>query len=121
MDKEVSSAKVGGGLCQWTPTQSTFVLTFLSNIIAEGTKTTIGFKKVHLNACAKALNDHSKLTRTGDQVANHLKTWKKKYTRIKYLKNLSAALWDENEFIVSLDHEHYKEHMAVRILLSLCI
>jgi hypothetical protein len=26
---------------------------------------------------------------------------------------LSAALWDENEFIVSLDHEHYKEHMAV--------
>jgi hypothetical protein len=81
MDKEVSSAKVGGGLCQWTPTQSTFVLTFLSNIIAEGTKTTIGFKKVHLNACAKALNDHS--------------------------------LWDENEFIVSLDHEHYKEHMVV--------
>jgi hypothetical protein len=88
------------------------VLTFLSNIIAEGTKTSIGFKKVHLNACAKALNDHFKLTRTGDQVANHLKTWKK-YTRIKYLKNLSVALWDENEFIVSLDHEHYKEHMVV--------
>jgi hypothetical protein len=112
MDKKVSSAKVGGGLCQWTPTQSTCVLTFLSNIVAEGTKTSTGFNKVHLNACAKALNDHFKLTRTGDQVANHLKTWKK-YTRNKYFNNLSVALWDENEFIVSLDHEHYKEHMAV--------
>jgi hypothetical protein len=85
MDKEVSSAKVGGRLCQWTPTQSTFVLTFLSNIVDEGTKTTTGFKKVHINACAKALNDHFKLMRTDDQVANHLKTWKK-YTRINYLR-----------------------------------
>jgi hypothetical protein len=107
MDKEVSSVKVGGGLCQWTPTKSAFVLTFLSNIVAEGTKASTGFKKIHLNACAKALNDHFKLMRTGDQVANQLKTWKK-YTRIKYLKNLSNALWDENEFIVSLNHEHYK-------------
>jgi hypothetical protein len=113
MDKEVSTAKVGGGLCQWTPTQSTFVLTFLSNIVAEGTKTSTDFKKVHLNACVKTLNDHFKIMRTSDQVANHLNTWKKKYTRINYLKNLSAALWDENEFIVSLDHEHYEVHMAV--------
>ena len=55
MDKETSGAKAGGGLCQWTPTQSTFVLTFLSNIVADGTKTSTGFKKVHLNACAKVL------------------------------------------------------------------
>jgi hypothetical protein len=113
MDTEASGAKAGGGLCQWTPTQSTFVLTFLTNIVADGTKTSTGFKKIHLNACAKALNDHFKLTRTGDQVSNHLKIWKKKYTRINYLKNLSAALWDEDEFIVSLDHDHYKERMAV--------
>ncbi|PUZ45973.1 hypothetical protein GQ55_7G006100 [Panicum hallii var. hallii] len=112
MDMEASGAKAGGGLCQWTPTQSTFVLTFLNNVVADGTKTSTGFKKVHLNACAKALNDHFKLTRTGDQVSNHLKTWKKKYTRINYLKNLSAALWYEDEFIVSLDHDHYKGYMA---------
>ncbi|PAN24276.1 hypothetical protein PAHAL_4G146200 [Panicum hallii] len=112
MDTEASGAKAASGLCQWTPTQSTFVLTFLSNIVADGTKTSTGFKKVHLNACAKALNDHFKLTRTGDQVSNHLKIWKKMYARINYLKNLSAPLWDEDEFIVSLDHDHYKGHMA---------
>lgn len=98
------------------------MLTFLSNIVAEGTKISTGFKKVHLNACAQALNDHFKLTRIGDQVANHLKTWKKKYTRIKYLKNLSVALWDENEFIVSLDHEHYKVHMMdpkIRLMMNI--
>jgi hypothetical protein len=89
------------------------VLTFLINIVAEGTKTSIGFKKVHLNACAKTLNDHFKIMGTCDQVANHLKTWNKKYTRINYLKNLSVALWDENEFIVSLDYEHYEVDMAV--------
>ena len=77
MDKEASSTKAGGGLRQWTPTQATFMLTFFSNIVVDGTKISTGFKKVHLNACAKALNDHFKLTRTDDQVANHLKTWKK--------------------------------------------
>jgi hypothetical protein len=80
-------------------------------IVTDGIKTSTGFKKVHLNACAKALNNNFKLTKTSDQVANHLKTWKK-YITINYLKNLTAALWNENEFIVSQDHEHYKGHMA---------
>ena len=112
MDKEASSTKDGGGLRQWTPTQATFMLTFFSNIVVDGTKISTGFKKVHLDACAKALNDHFKVIRTGDPVANHLMTWKK-YIRISYLKNLSAALWDENEFIASLDYKHCKEHMSV--------
>ena len=106
-----------GGQTVWTPTQSSFVQTYLANIVADGTKTSTGFKKVHLNACAKALNDHFKLSRTGDHIANHLKTVKKKYTRINQLRNLSAALWDENMFIITLDHEHYTNHMEVLIVI----
>ena len=74
-------------VCQWTPTQSSFMLSFLFNIVADGTRTSSGFKTVHLNSCAKALNDYFKLNRTGDQI--------------------------EDNFIITLDHEHYTGHVAV--------
>jgi hypothetical protein len=77
MDKEANGAKIGGGKTQWTSTQSSYVLTFLANLVVDGTKTYIGFRKPQLNSCAKALNDYFKLNRTGEQIANHLKTWKK--------------------------------------------
>jgi hypothetical protein len=48
-------AKTGGGQTQWTLTQSTFMHTFLVNLVVDGTKTSTGFRKVHLNMCAKAL------------------------------------------------------------------
>jgi len=92
MEAEGSGSKVVGGVCQWTPTQSSSMLTFLSNIVANGTRTSSGFKKVHLNSCAKTLNEYFKLSRTGDQIANHLKTWKKKYVKINQLRKLSAAI-----------------------------
>jgi hypothetical protein len=69
--------KSGGGNIQWTTSQSSFVQTYLANLVFEGKKASTGFKKVHLNLCAKALNDHFKITRTADQIANHLKTLKK--------------------------------------------
>jgi hypothetical protein len=75
-------AKTGGRQTQWTLTQSTFMHTFLVKLVADGTKTSTGFKKVHLNMCAKALNDHFKLNRSSDQIVNHLKTLRKKYSRI---------------------------------------
>jgi hypothetical protein len=65
---------------------------FLDNLVADGTKTSTGFKKVHLNMCAKAFNDHFKLNRSSDQIANHLKTLRKKHSRINQLRNLSVAL-----------------------------
>ncbi|KAJ1287435.1 hypothetical protein BS78_02G009400 [Paspalum vaginatum] len=109
---EVEASGVKAGQCQWTPTQSQYMLTFLANIVANGTRTSTGFKRVHLNACAKALNEHFKLSRTADHITNHLKTWRRKYNKINQLRNLSAALWDEDNFIISLDHEPYTEYVA---------
>ena len=93
---------------------STFMLTSLFNVIANGTKISFGFRKVHLNACAKALNERFKLNRTGDQIANHLRTWKRKYAKINRLRKVSGALWDEDNFIISLDHEHYTDYIQVK-------
>jgi hypothetical protein len=107
-------AKTGRGQTQWTLTQSTFMHTFLANLVADGTKTSTGFKKVHLNMYAKALNDHFKLNKSTDQIANHLKTLRKKYSRINQLRNLSVALWNEDLFIISLNHEHYTNHFEVK-------
>jgi hypothetical protein len=73
MEGEVKSS----GNTQWTSTQSSFVQTFLAKLVTEGTKTSTGFKNVHLNSCAKAVNEHFKVNMTGDQISNHLKTLKK--------------------------------------------
>jgi hypothetical protein len=69
--------KSSGGNTQWTTSQSSFVQTYLANLVSEGKKISTNFKKVHLNLYAKALNDHFKITRMTDQIANHLKTLKK--------------------------------------------
>ncbi|KAL6593934.1 hypothetical protein ACP70R_048835 [Stipagrostis hirtigluma subsp. patula] len=101
----------GSGPVQWPSAMSSFMLSNLCNLVASGAKTTKGFKKVHLNMCARALNEHFKTARTGDHIKNHLKTWQRKYTTINRLRKLSAAGWDEDNFIITLDHEHYTNHV----------
>ncbi|KQJ90257.1 hypothetical protein BRADI_4g30385v3 [Brachypodium distachyon] len=101
----------GGGQVCWTPPMSSFMLNHLFNLVAGGVRTSHGFKTVHLNACAKALNDHFKTAVTGAQVYNHNRTWKRKWQRIAKLKKLSAALWDEDKCMIVLDHEHYTGHI----------
>jgi len=53
-----------------------------------------------------------------DQVKNHLKTWQKKWAKILKLKKLSAALFDEDNCMITLDVEHYNGHVKVKLLLN---
>ncbi|KAJ1262110.1 hypothetical protein BS78_02G227500 [Paspalum vaginatum] len=101
------------GHATWTSAQSTFMLTNLANVVASGTKTSKGFKKVHLNACARALNEKFATKRTGEQIKNHLKTWSRKFAKINRLRKLSAAGWDEDNFVITLDADHYNSHVEV--------
>jgi methionine salvage enolase-phosphatase E1 len=71
-----------------------------------------------LNACAKALSEFFRIQRSGDQIANHLKTWRKKYTKINQLRKISGAIWDEDHFIISLDHDNYTSYMEVTLYTS---
>ncbi|KQK20528.1 hypothetical protein BRADI_1g55125v3 [Brachypodium distachyon] len=97
---DVEGSKGGGQVC-WTPPMSSFMLNNLFNLVAGGVRTSHGFKTVHLNACAKALNDHFKTIVTGAQ----------EVAAIAKLKKLSAALWDEDKCMIVLDHEHYTGHI----------
>jgi hypothetical protein len=117
---DTMEGEVKGGTV-WTASQSTFVQTFLANLVADGSKTSSGFKRVHLNACAKALNDHFKINRTHEQISNHLKILKKKYIKINQLRSKSGAVWDEENFIIHYDHETYASHFKVITLLYLYI
>jgi hypothetical protein len=73
---DIMEGEVKGGTV-WTVSQKAFVQEFLANLVADGSKTSTGFKRVHLSACAKALNNHFKINRTPEQIGNHLKTLKK--------------------------------------------
>jgi hypothetical protein len=44
--------KSGGVNTQWTTSQSSFVQTYLANLVSEDKKTSTDFKKVRLNLCA---------------------------------------------------------------------
>ncbi|KAM0884332.1 hypothetical protein ACQ4PT_031056 [Festuca glaucescens] len=90
---------------------SLHMLTHLSNVVANGTRTSTGFKKAHLTARANAMNEHFQLSLTSVQIGNHNRTWRRKWAKIIKLKTLSGTLWDEEKSIISLDHEHYTNHI----------
>jgi len=54
-ETEVAERKV---VVTWTSAMSTFMLKHLADVVASGARTSSGFKMVHYNACARALNDH---------------------------------------------------------------
>ncbi|WVZ76907.1 hypothetical protein U9M48_024826 [Paspalum notatum var. saurae] len=100
------------GTATWGPMQSAFMLSYLANLVASGAKTSSGFKMSHYNVCAKAINEKFNSKYKGEHVKNHLRTWSRKFQRMNKLKNISAAGWDENNFIITLDEEHYNSYVA---------
>ncbi|KAG2639012.1 hypothetical protein PVAP13_2NG630600 [Panicum virgatum] len=88
-----------------------YMLEYLASLVVNGTKTSSTFKMVHYNGCAKALQEKFGIVRIGEQVKNHLKTWQKKFRKICDLRGLSAANWDEDTCTITLDDEHYNNHI----------
>uniref|UniRef100_A0A0D3HS06 Myb/SANT-like domain-containing protein n=1 Tax=Oryza barthii TaxID=65489 RepID=A0A0D3HS06_9ORYZ len=89
---------------------SAFMLRKMVELIAQGVKTNKGFKEVHLNQVAKNLTDHYGLDTSGTQVYNHLREWRSRWVRIARLKDLSGALWDDQNNMIVLEDEHYMGH-----------
>nr|AAM23241.1 Putative transposase [Oryza sativa Japonica Group]AAM47612.1 Putative transposase [Oryza sativa Japonica Group]ABB46678.2 transposon protein, putative, CACTA, En/Spm sub-class [Oryza sativa Japonica Group] len=111
MEMDNNSGKGGSTHASWTSAMSSFMLSHLANVVAGGTRTSSGFKAVHLNACARAVNERFNSTLTGEQIKNHLKTWQRKFSKINRLRKVSAAGWDEKNFIITLDDEHYNGYI----------
>ncbi|XP_044972418.1 uncharacterized protein LOC123439826 [Hordeum vulgare subsp. vulgare] len=107
---EASATTAGSGQAGWTNSMTTMMLGFLDNLVADGKRTSSGFKMMHHNQCAAALNEHFKLVITGGEVYNHLKKWRKIWGTLVTLKNLSGALWDDDTCTIRLSHDHYAGH-----------
>ncbi|CAN6197983.1 unnamed protein product [Urochloa humidicola] len=96
---------------RWTSAISAFVLRHMCQLISTGVRTDKGFKEVHLNQVAKALQEFSGNEVTGTQVYNHLRKWRQRWIRVTKLRELSGALWDDENYVISLEEEHYNGHI----------
>jgi hypothetical protein len=101
---------------RWTEVNSAFILCRMCQLIESGVRTDKGFKEVHLNQVAKALQEFSGGDVTGTQIYNHLRKWRVKWVRISKLRELSGALWNEDQSMIVLEEEHYNGHIKVLTL-----
>jgi hypothetical protein len=98
---------------RWTNAMSGFMLHRMCQLISNGVRTDRGFKEVHLNHVAKALQEFSGNEVTSTQVYNHLRKWRQRWVRVTKLRELSGTLWDEDTSMITLEEEHYKGHVKV--------
>ncbi|CAN6338828.1 unnamed protein product [Urochloa humidicola] len=111
MDGHVEGLVGGNGVAAWTSPMSTLMLKYLANVVTSGAKTGKGFKKVYFNTCAREVNEKYHTGFNGEQIKNHYRTWSRKWAKITRLKGLSAAGFDEDNYIITLDDEHYNSHV----------
>lgn len=110
------------GHATWTSAMSSFMLSYLTNVVSSGERTSSGFKKVHYNSCAKAINEKFQIALNGEQIKNHLKTWSRRFAKINRIRKVSGTGWDEDSFTITLDEEHYNGYVKVLFLLpAICV
>ena len=61
---------------RWTNAMSSFMLCRMCQLISSGVRTDKGFKEVHPNQVAKAMQEFSGNEITGTQVYNHMRKWR---------------------------------------------
>ncbi|KAK3118613.1 hypothetical protein QOZ80_9BG0702420 [Eleusine coracana subsp. coracana] len=107
---------VGHGRLQWTNVMSGFVLRHFCDLVAEGVKTDKGFKEVHLNQVANSLKEFTGQDVTGTQVYNHLRKWRARWVKICRLKDLNGTGWDKDNFMITMEPDHYNGHVKMQII-----
>nr|XP_034594480.1 uncharacterized protein LOC117856159 [Setaria viridis] len=96
---------------RWTNVMSAFVFRHFYQLISTGVRTDKGFKEVHLNQVVKVVHEFSSNEVTGTQVYNHLRKWRQRWIKVVKLREFSGALWDEDNFMITLENEHYNGHI----------
>jgi len=112
-----ASAQAASGAARnamrWTNAMSSFMLRRMCQLISSGVRADKGFKEVHPNQVAKAMQEFSGNEITGTRVYNHLRKWRQMWVRVVKLRELSGALWNEDTCAITLEDEHYKGHVKV--------
>jgi hypothetical protein len=114
LDGAAAHAVPQQGPMRWTNNTSGFVLRRMTQIVSERSRTDKTYKDKDVNAVAKALSEYCGLAVTATQVYNHLRKWKKKWSKVARLKNLSGALFDEDVQAIMLEQDHYLGHCKVQ-------
>ncbi|KAJ1253726.1 hypothetical protein BS78_K206800 [Paspalum vaginatum] len=79
-----------------------------------GVRTDKGFKEIHVRAIAKQLTEaFAPQVFTANQLYNHLRKWWQRWVKVCRLKDISAALWDEDNYMIVLDDGHLMEYTKV--------
>jgi hypothetical protein len=92
---------------RWTNNTSGFVLRRMAALVNDGTKPDKVFKDKDVNSVAKALREYCGEIVSPTQVYNHLRKWRKKWSKVVKLKDLSGALWDSDTNAIMLEQEHF--------------
>ncbi|XP_066319912.1 uncharacterized protein [Miscanthus floridulus] len=90
---------------RWTNTTSGFVLRRMAALVSDGSRPEKVFKDKDVNSVAKALKQFCGEVVSPTQVYNHLRKWRQKWARVSKLKDLSAALWDDQAHAIMLEQE----------------
>ncbi|CAD6334495.1 unnamed protein product [Miscanthus lutarioriparius] len=110
---DVAAPVAGNGVVRamrWTNTTSGFVLRRMAALVSDGSRPEKVFKDKDVNSVAKALKQFCGEVVSPTQVYNHLRKWRQKWARVSKLKDLSAALWDDQAHAIMLEQEHYLGH-----------
>ncbi|CAD6238743.1 unnamed protein product [Miscanthus lutarioriparius] len=110
---DVAAPVAGNGAVRamrWTNTTSGFVLRRMAALVSDGSRPEKVFKDKDVNYVAKALKQFCGEVVSPTQVYNHLRKWRQKWARVSKLKDLSAALWDDQAHAIMLEQEHYLGH-----------
>jgi len=118
-DAEVAApvAAAGAGRAmRWTNNSSGFVLRRMAAMVSDGSRPDKVFKDKDVNQVARSLKDWCGEIVCPTQVYNHLRKWRQKWQKMSKLKDLSGALWDDQNYAIMLDNDHYLGHIKVHPL-----
>ncbi|KAH7672521.1 Myb/SANT-like domain-containing protein [Dioscorea alata] len=108
-----SPTKRTSGNKRWTSTESRFFIRFMASQVEQGFKVDKGFKPQAFHAAIKAIKQEFGIIVTESNVSNHLRTIKKRWARIKKLKELSGMGWDDGLKMIIMGETEYKDYIKI--------
>ena len=98
---------------RWTSSESRYFIRFMASQVEQGFKVDKGFKPQTIQAAIQALKDTFGVTVNEANVSNHLRTIRRRWARIKKLKDMSGVGWDDSLKIIVMGEAEYIEYIKV--------
>src|SRR4051812_31199137 len=93
---------------KWDPFLFTFVLNKMCDLIKSGVETEKGF-----NVVSEKVFEFSDTEVSSQQVYNHFRKWRTKWTKLSQLRDLRDAQRDKETKTIILEARNYKGHILV--------